>query len=86
MTIDDMVKHLTNIQNQTFETKILNSILTCFAEIKNIEERLVETQNKVNELIAFLNNATKQENAETINSQEDAPVNEPTPQVSEEDK
>lgn len=86
MTIDDMVKHLTNIQNQTFETKILNSILTCFAEIKNIEERLVETQNKVNELIAFLNNATKQENAETINSQEDATVNEPTPQVSEEDK
>ena len=86
MTIDDMVKHLTNIQNQTFETKILNSILTCFAEIKNIEERLVETQNKVNELIAFLNNATKQEDAETINSQEDAPVNEPTPQVSEEDK
>lgn len=86
MTIDDMVKHLTNIQNQTFETKILNSILTCFAEIKNIEERLVETQNKVNELIAFLNNATKQENAETINSQEDAPINEPTPQVSEEDK
>lgn len=86
MTMDDMVKYLTNIQNQTFETKILNSILTCFAEIKNIEERLVETQNIVKELIAFLNNATKQEDAETINSQEDALVNEPAPQVSEEDK
>ena len=86
MTIDDMVKHLTNIQNQTFETKILNSILTCFAEIKNIEERLVETQNKVNELIAFLNNTTKQENAETINFEEGAPVDKPAPQVSEEDK
>lgn len=84
MTFEEMKQRLTSIQNDSAETKMLNSILICFAEIKNLEKGLVDTQNKINEIINALN-STK-ESAETVNPEEDALVNEPTPQVSEEDK
>lgn len=79
MTIEEMRDHLTQIQNESFQTKVLNSILTCYAEIKAQENALVEMQKKINEIIGILN-------AETTNAQEDALINEPDPQVSEEDK
>ena len=79
MTIEEMRDHLTQIQNESFQTKVLNSILTCYAEIKAQENALVEMQKKINEIIIILS-------AETNNAQEDTLVNEPTPQVPEEDK
>ena len=79
MTIEEMRDHLTQIQNESFQTKVLNSILTCYAEIKAQENALVEMQKKINEIIIILS-------AETTNAQEDTLVNEPTPQVPEEDK
>lgn len=79
MTIEEMRDHLTQIQNESFQTKVLNSILTCYAEIKAQENALVEMQKKINEIIGILN-------AETTNAQEDALINEPVPQVFEENK
>ena len=79
MTIEEMRDHLTQIQNESFQTKVLNSILTCYAEIKAQENALVEMQKKINEIIGILNK-------ETTNAQEDTLINEPDPQVSEEDK
>ena len=86
MTIEEMKNHLTQIQNESAQTKILNTILTSYAEIKNLEIKVMELQEKVNEIITFLNKVTVKEDAETINPEEDAPVDEPAPQVSEEDK
>lgn len=67
MTFEEMKQRLTSIQNDSAETKMLNSILICFAEIKNLEKGLVDTQNKINEIINALN-STK-ENAETVNTE-----------------
>ena len=67
MTFEEMKQRLTNIQNDSAETKMLNSILICFAEIKNLEASLVDTQNKINEIVNILN-STK-ENAETVNTE-----------------
>lgn len=86
MTIEEMKAHLTQIQNESFQTKILNAILTCYAEIKTLENDLVETQKVINQIIEIINSSTTQESAETVNPEEDAPVNEPAPQVPEEDK
>lgn len=87
MTLDEMKDQLTQIQNESSQTKILNAILTCYAEIKGLEKGLIETQQAVNQIIKVLNNSeAKDDIAETVNSEDDALVNEPTPQVSEEDK
>lgn len=86
MTIEEMRDKLTNIQNESSQTKILNAILTCYSEIKILEQKLFQTQKIVNQIITLINNSTKSEDAKTVNSQEDASVNEPAPQVSEEDK
>lgn len=79
MTIEEMRDHLTQIQNESFQTKVLNSILTCYAEIKAQENALVEMQKKINEIISILN-------AKMTNVQEDTLVDEPEPRVPEEDK
>lgn len=86
MTIEEMRDKLTNIQNESAQTKILNAILTCYSEIKILEQKLFQTQKTVNQIITLINNSTEKEDAKTVNSQEDAPVNEPEPRVSEEDK
>lgn len=87
MTIEEMKKYLSQIQNNSFENKILNVILTCYAEIKRLERGLIETQQAVNQILKVLNNSEAKENiAETTNSEEDAPVNEPAPRIPKEDK
>ena len=40
MTIEEIQKYLTDIQNERFETKVLNAILTSFVEIKKLEDRV----------------------------------------------
>ena len=40
MKIEDMQKYLTQISNNMPETKVLNAILTCFVELKKLEERI----------------------------------------------
>lgn len=73
MTFEEMRDRLTNIQNQSAQTKMLNSILICFAEIKSQQEVIIKIQNKLNELIQAFN--SKENDAETVNTdiEEDKP-------------
>ena len=73
MTVQDMQKYLSNLQNDRYQTKVLNAILTCFSETKQLERLVIELQQKVNEIITNLN--TKIEGADALNNdiQEDTP-------------
>ena len=79
MDLESMKSFLIKTQEESFQTRILNSILTCFEEIENIKIELKEIREKVNEVIENWN-----ENAETVNNDiqeddevEDALENEP---------
>lgn len=71
MTKEEMQKYLTKIQEQSSQTKMLNAILACFNENKNLEKMIIEIQQKVNEIIEVIN----KKNAETVNEEEDLIVN-----------
>lgn len=62
MTFEEMQKHLTGIQAELPETKILTAILMQQNDIDAIKKALVETQQKVNEIINAI------ESAATVNS------------------
>lgn len=79
MNLESMRSFLIKTQEESFQTRVLNSILTCFEEIENIKVELKETREKVNEVIENWN-----ESAETVNDDiqedinvEDALENEP---------
>ena len=79
MDLESMKSFLIKTQEESFQTRVLNSILTCFEEIENIKIELKEIREKVNEVIENWN-----ENAETVNNDiqeddevEDALENEP---------
>lgn len=65
MTFNDMQEYLNQIQKDRFQTRIMNAVLTCYQEIKTLEQAIIQTQQKVNEIIRSLNNQT--ENAEALN-------------------
>lgn len=67
MIREEMQKYLIKIQEQNPQTKMLNAILACFDQIKNLEKKVIELQQKVNEIIEFIN----MENAESVNEEED---------------
>lgn len=62
MRVDDMQKYLTEISNDMVETKMLNAILTCFVEIKKLEERIGLLEDR-------LAPCDVKENAEALNSE-----------------
>lgn len=84
MDLQQMRDFLNAVQQERFETKVLNAILACFEQISMVKNALVETQEKMNEIIEEINGAN--ENAEALNpeieedSQEEAPI-EPDPAV-----
>ena len=67
MTTQEMQKYLSNLQNDRFQTKILNVILTIYAEQKQLEGLVIELQQKVNEIISNWNVEIEGENAEALN-------------------
>ena len=69
MTTQEMQKYLSNLQNDRFQTKILNVILTIYAEQKQLEGLVIELQQKVNEIISNWNVEIEGENAEALNSE-----------------
>lgn len=69
MTTQEMQKYLSNLQNDRFQTKILNVILTIYAEQKQLESLVIELQQKVNEIISNWNVEIEGENAEALNSE-----------------
>lgn len=79
MDLENIRNFLIKTQQESFQTRVLNAILSCFEEIENIKVELNETREKVNEVIKNWN-----ENAETVNDDiqedinvEDALENEP---------
>lgn len=74
MDFEKMKEYLSSIQQNSFETKVLSAILTCYEQVCAMRESLIETQQKMNEIIAEIN-----EDAETTNSdiQEDTPEEAP---------
>lgn len=73
MTREEMQNYLIKIQEQNPQTKMLNAILTCFDQIKNLEKLVIELQQKVNEIIQNWNKEI--ENAEPVNEEEGLIVN-----------
>ena len=71
MTREEMLKYLIKIQEQDPQTKMLNAIFTCFDENKKLEKMIVELQQKVNEIIEFIN----KKDAAPVNEEEDLIVN-----------
>lgn len=59
MRVDDMQKYLTEISNDMVETKMLNAILTCFVEIKKLEERIGLIEDRLSPIV--------KEDAEALN-------------------
>lgn len=66
MRVDDMQKYLTEISNDMVETKMLNAILTCFVEIKKLEERIGLIEDRFVDTLAP---SGEIENAEALNSE-----------------
>ena len=76
MTVQQMQKYLSQLQNDRYETKVLNAILTCFVEIKQLESVVIDLQKKTNEIIKNWNSEIEGvQDAEALNNdmQEDAP-------------
>lgn len=93
MKFEDMNKLLTQISSESFQTKVLNVILTQYKEIKQLEARVNELQQKVNKIIknCWITENEGIKGAETLNddiqedtSQEDT-INEDTGSVAQEE-
>lgn len=66
MDLQQMTEYLNNIQQERFETKALNAILACFEEISRLKEALVETQEKMNEIIEEINGKEETETSQVV--------------------
>lgn len=55
MTFEDMQKFLNKVQQEKTETKIMNALLACYQQVKNLEAVVIELQKKVNEIISNWN-------------------------------
>ena len=76
MSTDEMREYLISAQQQTLQNKILSAILTCFQNIKELEEQIIDIQYKVNEIIKEWNTKIEGvEDAEALNPEivEDTP-------------
>lgn len=71
MTTIEMKEILSKISNETFQTKILNVLLSQYGQIKQLEKIVVELQQKVNEIIEVIN----KKDAAPVNEEEDLIVN-----------
>lgn len=69
MTFEDMQKFLNKVQQEKTETKIMNALLACYQQVKNLEAVVIELQKKVNEIISNWN--TEIEGAAPVEQEED---------------
>ena len=86
MTFQEMQEFLNRIQAEKPQTKIMNAVLTCYGEVKTLEGLVIELQQKVNEIIQnwnrqmqpetyVINAPENEQDAATVNQEEDAIVN-----------
>lgn len=71
MTFEDMQLFLNKTQQERTETKIMNALLACYQEVKNLEKVVIELQEKVNEIILNWNTKIEGENADPVEQEED---------------
>ena len=69
MTFEDMQKFLNKVQQEKTETKIMNALLACYQQVKNLEAVVIELQKKVNEIISNWN--VEIEGAAPVKQEED---------------
>ena len=55
MTFEEMQSYLNGIQAEKPETKIMNALLSCYQEVKNLQRLVIELQEKVNQVIGNWN-------------------------------
>lgn len=72
MSFEEMQNFLNGIQAQKAQTKMMNAILTCFQEVKELEKMIIELQEKVNQIARNWNKEI--EGIEDADFQEAAPV------------
>ena len=53
--LEQMRNYLIDIQNSTFQVKILNLIYSLFEEVDSFKNHLVELEKKVNEIVGVVN-------------------------------
>lgn len=61
MQLDEFEKLLINIQNNTFQTKILQAVFTLAKEVNEIKNAVFTIQNKVNDIITEVNEFKEKE-------------------------
>ena len=66
MDIEKMKEYLNQINQETFQNKVLNLLLNCFENINLLEKQITELQEKMNEIIDEVNG-----NAAALNGEED---------------
>ena len=66
MDIEKMREYLNQINQETFQNKVLNLLLNCFENIDLLGKQITELQEKMNEIIDEVNG-----NAAALNSEED---------------
>ncbi len=76
MNFEDMQAFLNKVQQEKFETKIMNALLACYKEVKDLEKLVIELQEKVNEIIINWNTKIEGEDADPVEQEEDIIDNE----------
>lgn len=73
MSFEEMQEFLNSIQAQKPQTKMMNAILTCFQQTKQLEKMVIELQEKINEIIGNWNTEIEGiEDAAPVQTEEDA--------------
>lgn len=70
MTLDEFEKLLVEIQNNTFQAKILQAVYTLAKHVTTLGDAIVEVQNKLNQLITEMNELKEKQKEKEINEQE----------------
>lgn len=69
MQLEEVKTMLTDLQNSTFEGRVLNILFSFYQEQNSIKEALVELQNRLNDTIIEVNALlTKEEQKEEKNN------------------
>lgn len=53
--LEQMRNYLIDIQNSTFQVKVLNLLYSLFEEVDSFKNHLVELEKKVNEIVEIVN-------------------------------
>lgn len=70
MTLDEFEKLLVEIQNNTFQAKVLQAVYTLAKHVTVLGDAITEVQNKLNQIIIEMNELKEKQKEREINEQE----------------